>query len=59
MFVLVRIQFHNHVDTQLVKPFERAMRWIYQIWNAASAKEWDFTAQILWWFCAFAHLRPL
>jgi len=31
MFVSVRMQFHNHVDTQPVKRFERAMRWIYDI----------------------------
>jgi len=29
MFALVRMQFHNHVDTQPVKYFERAMRCIY------------------------------
>jgi len=29
MFVSVRMQFHNHVDTQSVKRFERAMC-IYQ-----------------------------
>jgi len=31
MFVLVRMQFHNHVDTQAVKRFERVMRCIYDI----------------------------
>jgi len=31
MFVLVRMQFHNHVDTQTVKRFERAMPCIYDI----------------------------
>ena len=31
IFVLVRMQFHNHVDTQPVKRFERAMRCIYDI----------------------------
>jgi len=35
--VSVRMQFHNHVDTQPVKRFDRAMR--YQIWNVASAQE--------------------
>jgi len=29
----------------------------YQILNVASAQECDFTAQMLWCFCAFAHLR--
>jgi len=31
MFVSVRMQFHNHVDTQAVKRFDRAMRCIYDI----------------------------
>jgi len=25
--------------------------------NVASAREWDFTLQMVWWFCAFVHLR--
>jgi len=24
-----------------------------------SAREWDFTAQMVWWYCAFAHLRQV
>ena len=31
MFVSVRMQFHNHEDTQPVKSFERTMRCIYDI----------------------------
>jgi len=31
MFPLVRMQFHNHVDTKPVKRFERSMRCIYDI----------------------------
>jgi len=31
MFVLVRMQFHNHVDTQPVKRFATATRCIYDI----------------------------
>ena len=31
MFVSVRVQFHNHVDTQPVKRFDRAMWCIYDI----------------------------
>jgi len=31
MFVSVRIQFHNHVDTQPVKRFDRAMRCVFDI----------------------------
>jgi len=26
------------------------------LWNVASAREWDFTAQQLWWSWVFAHL---
>ena len=26
------------------------------LWNVASAREWDFTAQQFWWSCVFAHL---
>jgi len=25
-------------------------------WNVASARERDFTAQMVWWYCAFAQL---
>jgi len=31
------MQFHNDVDTQLVKRFDRAMR--FQFWNVASAQQ--------------------
>jgi len=31
MLVLVRMPFHNYVDAQPAKPFERAMRCIYDI----------------------------
>jgi len=31
MFVLARMQFHKHVDTQPAKRFERSMRCIYDI----------------------------
>jgi len=27
------------------------------IWIVASAREWDSTAQMVWWCCAIAHLR--
>jgi len=26
-------------------------------WNVASAWEWDYNAQMVWWYCAFAHFR--
>jgi len=28
-----------------------------KFWNAASARESDLTAQMVWWYCAVAHLR--
>jgi len=31
MFALVRMQFHNHVDTQSVKRFKRTVEFIYDI----------------------------
>jgi len=31
MFVLVRIQFHNYIDTQPVKRLQRPLRWIYDM----------------------------
>ena len=31
MFALVRMQFHNHVDTQSVKRFKRAVRFLYDM----------------------------
>ena len=54
MFVSVRIQFHNHLDTQPVKRFDRAMR--YQIWNVASAQEWDSQRKC---HGSSAHLRTI
>ena len=27
------------------------------IWNVVSAQEWDFSAQMVWWYCAVAYLR--
>jgi len=30
----------------------------YEIWNFASAREWDFTAQMVWWYFAIAHCTP-
>jgi len=59
MCVLVRMQFHNHVDTQPAKRFERAMRCIYDIkcgmlqvcTNEISLRK------MLWWFWAVAHLE--
>jgi len=57
MFASVRMQFHNHIDTTS-ETFRKgyAMYIRRQIWNVARAREWDFTAQMLWWFCAVAHL---
>jgi len=59
MFVLVRMQFHKTYRHTTGETFRQgsAMYIRYQILNVASAQEWDFTAQMLWWFCAVAHLK--
>ena len=61
MFVLVRMQLRNHVNTWAVKRFKRyrgyAVYIRYQIWTVASAREWDFISQVVCWHCAFAHRR--
>jgi len=31
----------------------------YEIWNVASARERDFTAQMVWWYSAIAQLHTL
>ena len=58
MFVSVRMQLRNHVDTQPLKCFQglKGLCDIYTVlfWNVASAREWDFIAQMVWWFCAVA-----
>jgi len=48
MFVLMRMHFHNHVDTTS-ETFRKgcAMYIRYQIWNVASAQERDFTVRML------------
>jgi len=52
MFVSVHMQFHSHVDCRHAtsETFRRgyAIYIRYQIWNIASAHEWDFTAQMFW-----------
>jgi len=55
IFLLARMHLRNHVDTQLVKHFKR-LTLLRAIWNVASAQECDFTAQLVWWHCAFAQL---
>jgi len=60
MFVSVRMQFHNHADTQHSQwNVSEGLYNIYKIsnWNTASAQQWYFTAQMLWWFCGFAYLK--
>jgi len=61
MFVSVRMRFHNHVYWRHTtsETFRQgySMYIRCQIWNVASAQEWDFTAQMLWWFFAIAHLQ--
>ena len=47
MFVLERMQFHNYVDTQPVKRFEKAMRYDMKFWmlqvqkNDISLRRWS------------------
>jgi len=55
MFVSVCMQLHNHVDTQPVKRFERAMQCIYDIKFGMLLVRKN-AAQMLWLFCAVAHL---
>jgi len=51
---------------KIAQPCRRTTQWSvlsgaiyiqYQILNVASAREWDFTAQMFWWYCAVARLR--
>jgi len=58
MFVSVRMQCHNHVDTQTVKRVERAMQYIYDIkfGTLQVRKNEVFSAQMLWWLCGFPYL---
>jgi len=58
MLVLVGMQLRNHVNTWAVKRYRGYAAYIrYQIWTVASAREWDFTTQVVCWNCAFAHRR--
>jgi len=51
MFVLVRMQLRNQVNSQSVKSFKRYKRYAifiqYQIWNVSSARGQDFTAEMV------------
>ena len=55
------MQLSNHVDAQPVKRFPYyqgyAIHIRYCIQNVASTREWDFTAQMVWWYCACAPQR--
>jgi len=48
-------------DTQAAKRFKRyegyAMYVRHKIWSVASARERDFTAQMVCWHCAVAYIR--
>jgi len=58
IIVLVRIQLRCHVDTQPLKRYRSyALYERFQIWNVASAREWDSTAQMVRWSSAAEHLR--
>jgi len=61
VFVLVRMQFHNHVDTQPVNRFERAIRCIYDIklGTLQVRKNEIANALVVLRICAVAHLRAV
>jgi len=40
----------------LAESYETINHYHYYIWNVTSAREWDFTGQMVWWHCAFAQL---
>jgi len=35
------------------------MMFHFEIWNVAITRDWDLTAQTVWWYCVFAHLEWL
>ena len=58
------MQLRSHADGQPVKRFKRKMGYVqsdmctrYEILNVASAQQWDSLRRMIWWYCAFAHLR--
>jgi len=50
--VFVRMHLRNHRHTT-----SEALYTQYQIFNVANAREWEFTAQTVWWCWAVVHLR--
>jgi len=62
MFALVRMHFHNHVDTQSVKHFKRAVRCICDIkFGMLQVRENETqpcsNALVVLRICAVAHIR--
>jgi len=54
MFVLVRMKGSKAFQT--LQRIRSAYCIRYQICTVARAQEWDFTAQVVCWHCAFAQL---
>jgi len=68
MFVLLRTKgFQLRINVQPcrhtvkrskhLKGYASTIYGIYSIKFEICAREWDFTSQVVWWCCAFAHLR--
>jgi len=51
---IINIQFYQ--NTHFIQ-IASCLRAFPLLWNVASAREWDFTAQQFWWSWLFAHLR--
>jgi len=47
----------RYTQKRSASPPKMLMMLYFWIWNVASARAWDFTAQMFWRYCAFAHLR--
>jgi len=50
------INIQSYQNTHLIQ-IPSCLRAFPLLWNVASAREWDFTAQQFWWSWVFAHLR--
>jgi len=62
MFALVRIHLRNHVDTQPVRRFKCCRGYAVSTYAInfgmfQVSRECEFIAQVVWWCCAFAHLK--
>jgi len=50
MFKHAIVQPRRHTTSEEFHALEELCD-IHKIWNVASAREWDFTVQMIWWFC--------